>query len=163
MRESGSILWRRVDVPGHESARVFRHADHWHLEGMVHPIELRYNSEARSFRLNYGQSRLYFLERIGFFQSKLLITTEYNVEAGACYFLKNRFAGILQLEDKKYEFRLNEDHISLSEKNKVAIGQVDIDTLGRLDHFEFGALLFAFANLQHIQKAKHSNQVHLKE
>lgn len=33
MRESGSILWRRVDVPGHESARVFRHADHRHLEG----------------------------------------------------------------------------------------------------------------------------------
>lgn len=33
MRDSGSILWRRVDVPGHESARVFPRGDHWHLEG----------------------------------------------------------------------------------------------------------------------------------
>jgi len=28
-----SILWRRLDHPGHESARLFYHSDSWNLEG----------------------------------------------------------------------------------------------------------------------------------
>ena len=125
------------------------HSDHWQLEGIDHPIELRYNPQARSFRLNAGQKRIYFLERTGFFQSKLLITTEYNVKAGECYFIKNRFSGILQHDNYKYEFRVNRDHISLCEKNKEPFDRVDIDNLDNLDNFEFCALLFAFTILRH--------------
>jgi uncharacterized protein len=28
-----SILWRRLDTPGHESARIFLQGSHWHLTG----------------------------------------------------------------------------------------------------------------------------------
>lgn len=32
-RKDGSILWRRLDCPGHESARVFFEDDSWNVEG----------------------------------------------------------------------------------------------------------------------------------
>jgi hypothetical protein len=123
-------------------------ADHWLLEDTEHPVELRYNSQARSFWLNTGQRRLYFLERTGFFQSKMLIAREYNVHAGECYFIRNRFAGILQIENNKYEFKVSGDHIKLSLKNKLPFGHITIKGPDTLDNFEFVALLFAFANLQ---------------
>ncbi len=31
--EASSILWRRLDRPGHESARIFFQPPHWHLAG----------------------------------------------------------------------------------------------------------------------------------
>jgi hypothetical protein len=126
------------------------HSNHWMLEGAERPVELRYNAEARSFRLNVGESRLYFLERTGFFHSKMLITAEYNVMVGECLFIKNRFAGILQCESSKYEFRVKEDHISLSLRNTPPFAQLIIEDIDNLDHFEFVALLFAFSNLQQL-------------
>jgi uncharacterized protein len=33
MPQFTSILWRRLDHPGHESARLFFEADSWHLQG----------------------------------------------------------------------------------------------------------------------------------
>jgi uncharacterized protein len=43
-----SILWRRLDQPGHESARLFLQGPHWHLVGTAvfahnnHPCRLDY-------------------------------------------------------------------------------------------------------------------------
>src|SRR5262245_31152274 len=31
--KASSILWRRLDSPGHESARLFLRDDSWHLQG----------------------------------------------------------------------------------------------------------------------------------
>ena len=129
------------------------HSDYWQLEGAEQPVELRYNAQARSFRLN---GRLYFLERAGFFQSKMRITTEYNVKAGECYFNKSRFAGILHFENSKYDFKVEGDQVTLSEKNNPPFAQITITSLDNLDHFEFVALLFTFINYHAIVKRQSS-------
>jgi uncharacterized protein len=43
-----SILWRRLDTPGHESARLFCQADSWNLEGSA-----VFSHERRPCRLDY--------------------------------------------------------------------------------------------------------------
>lgn len=43
-----SILWRRVDRPGHESARLFGKDSHWHLEGTA-----VFGHERQPCRLDY--------------------------------------------------------------------------------------------------------------
>lgn len=42
-----AVCWRRLDVPGHESARLLRAADGWRLEGGV---ALRHEGEAVALR-----------------------------------------------------------------------------------------------------------------
>jgi hypothetical protein len=43
-----AILWRRLDLPGHESALIFHQTPHWHLQGTAvfshdrHPCRLDY-------------------------------------------------------------------------------------------------------------------------
>jgi hypothetical protein len=122
-------------------------SNHWQFEGADHSVELRYSKHARSFRLNTGEKRLFFMERTGFFQSKLLITSEYHVMVAECYFIKNRFAGILQLNNAKYEFRADGTQLSILKKDKTLLGHTIIENLESLDIFEFGALLFSFTSL----------------
>jgi uncharacterized protein len=43
-----SILWRRLDTPGHESARLFYQADSWNLEGSA-----VFSHERQPCRLDY--------------------------------------------------------------------------------------------------------------
>lgn len=49
MMEAQTILWRRLDKPGHESARVFLRADRWHLSGAA-----VFRHEANACKLNYA-------------------------------------------------------------------------------------------------------------
>jgi hypothetical protein len=56
MNVEGSILWRRLDRPGHESARLSRRDNGWNLAGngfAREPIEQSYRRLAES-RLSHG-------------------------------------------------------------------------------------------------------------
>lgn len=48
MRDFGTILWRRIDVPGHESARVYKGDEGWYLEGSA-----VFADEGKPCRLDY--------------------------------------------------------------------------------------------------------------
>src|SRR5712692_10326957 len=43
-----SIMWRRLDTPGHEAARLFRRQSEWHLNGTA-----VFASDLRPCRLDY--------------------------------------------------------------------------------------------------------------
>ena len=47
MREE-SVIWRRLDLPGHEAARLVREGSEWHLRGTA-----VFASEGRACRLDY--------------------------------------------------------------------------------------------------------------
>jgi len=129
-------------------------SNYWQLEGAAHSMEIRYSKHAQSFRMNTGEKRLYFMERTGFFQSKLLITSEYHVMAAECYFFKSKFAGILLIHNEKYEFRADGYQLSVWRKDKILLGHTIIENLESLDIFEFGALLFSFTSIQQQQNYK---------
>lgn len=109
--------------------------------------ELKYNKQAHSFRLNTNEKRLFFLEKAGFLQSKLLLKTEYSVAVGEIYFVKNGAAGIIRLNNEKYAFYINAGRISFyRRKNRVA--EVRIGNFSNPDLFEFSALLFSLIKVQ---------------
>ncbi len=49
MTEAQTILWRRLDKPGHEAARVFFSDERWRLEGSA-----VFQHEAKACKLNYA-------------------------------------------------------------------------------------------------------------
>ncbi|HWN09527.1 MAG TPA: putative glycolipid-binding domain-containing protein [Pyrinomonadaceae bacterium] len=49
MTDVETILWRRIDTPGHEAARVFLSDNRWHLSGAA-----VFEHEANACKLNYA-------------------------------------------------------------------------------------------------------------
>jgi hypothetical protein len=115
---------------------------YWKLEQDDSSSDLKYNANALSFRLNAGDKRLFFIEKAGFLQNKFLIRTEYSVVTGEILPMKNWRSGIVVLENKKYNFSLQENSIILSSKKEGILSPIEITETQSLTPPEFYALLF---------------------
>lgn len=120
----------------------------WSLQENDSRAELRYNKESHSLRLNASDRRLYFMDRTGLFQSKVIFKTEYSVLVGECFFIRNREAGILVLDGEKFNFNIHGDHLQVLNRDKKMILDSCIDEMEQLDLYEFSALLFATVRIR---------------
>lgn len=118
-------------------------SNHWTLSEDERKAGLRYNKEARSLRLNTDDRRLFFLEKTGVVQSRILLRTEYSVIIGESYFGKNRLSGILNVNENKYSFNITGDRLKLLNRKKELVSEIHIPHIQKLELFEFTALLFA--------------------
>jgi hypothetical protein len=115
---------------------------YWKLEQDDSSSDLKYNTNALSFRLTAGDKRLFFIEKTGFLQNKFLIRTEYSVVTGEILPTKNWCSGIVAFENKKYNFSLQENSIILSSKKEGVLPRIEITETESLTQPEFYALLF---------------------
>jgi hypothetical protein len=122
--------------------KTLNDSHHWMLHDDDAPAGLRYNKESHSIRLTTDDKRLFFLEKTGVLQSKMLLRTEYSVITGESYFGNNRLSGILVINENKYSFTVEKDHLKLFRRHHEMVTDTNIEGLGQLDLFEFSALLF---------------------
>jgi hypothetical protein len=119
----------------------------WKLIDAEFPIELKYNKQVQSIRILADDQRLFFIERTGFLQHKLLLRTEYSVVTSEIHPAKNWHSGIVIFEGKKYHYLLQGNLLSLSLRKENASSGFEIDEVLSLDQFEFSALLFGTLRL----------------
>jgi hypothetical protein len=115
----------------------------WTLTGHEENVDFRYHKQARSIRLNTDEKRLFFLERKGILQSKILLKTEYSVVIGESYFGKNRLSGLLTYEGRRHTFKFGPEGLSIFDSNKENVFNFEINHGSHPHLFEFSALLFA--------------------
>ena len=128
-----------------ELTKTLNGSDYWTLIGNDEKAILRFNEQANSIRLIRDNQRLYFMERKGVLQSKVMLRTEYSVVIGESFFGRNHLSGIVNLQQLKYSFRLNGDQLTLKNRNKEAVSELTIPGVKYLELFEFSALLFGTA------------------
>jgi len=128
-----------------ELTKTLNGSDYWTLIGKDEKVILRFNDQSNSIRLISDNQRLYFMERKGVLQSKVMLRTEYSVVIGENFFGRNRLSGIINLHQQKYSFRLTGDLLTLKNKNREAIAELMIPGVKYLELFEFSALLFGTA------------------
>jgi hypothetical protein len=130
--------------------------NHWILANDSSLIaELKYNRESNSFRLDAEDKRLFFLEKTGVLQKKMLLKTEYNVIAGEAHFIRNEKAGIILLEDSRLSFSMKDAYVYLLKKHKN-IEHFFIDQMDKLKVFEFTSLLFSLVRIHEHHAKSHS-------
>lgn len=115
---------------------------YWKLDQDDSSSDLKYNTQAQSFRLTAGDKRLFFIEKTGFLQNKFLIRTEYSVVTGEILPMKNWRSGIIVFENKKYNFSLLENSIVFSSKKESFAPNIEIASTQSLQQVELYALLF---------------------
>lgn len=119
---------------------------HWSLQEHDRKAELRYNSEAHSIRLNTGDRRLFFMERTGLLQQRILLRTEYSVVVGESHF-RNRQSGTLILDGEKFSFTTENGRVQLFNRSHQLVAETTIDAPELLDPYEFSALLFGLGKV----------------
>jgi hypothetical protein len=117
--------------------------------------ELKYNKEGHSFRLKAGDKRLFFLERKGLFQNRMLLKTEYNVVVGETNFTRNGHAGQLEIDGEKFNFTIKGNELHLFNKDHKLVDITTINELSQLDMYELSALLFGLGRISHHQPVLH--------
>jgi len=120
---------------------------YWKMEEDEFPAELKYNDQAKSFRLTSDDKRLFFIERVGFLQSKYLLKTEYSIVIGEVYPVKNWHSGLITIENKKFNYFLQHDTLTLSTKKESFSLSVEISDANKVNPSEFFALLFSSLRL----------------
>ena len=129
---------------------------HWTLNEDEAKAGLRYNKEAHSIRLTTNDRRLFFLEKTGVLQSKILHRTEYSVIIGESYFEKNRLSGIMIVNENKYSFTISGDRLKLFDRKKQLVSEINVDHIQQLELFEFAALLFGSGLVRGKSKLTHA-------
>jgi hypothetical protein len=92
----------------HPSASVHK----YHLtEGNTNKVVLKYNLDQQSVRVSNADSqRLFFMEKIGgLWNNRIIVKNEYGVETGKLSFDRNFRAGIVEMEGKKYHYRVEDN------------------------------------------------------
>ena len=118
---------------------------HWVSLENGRRVSLRYNKSLKTFRLNLTEKRIFFLGKAGWLNPRIVLTTEYHVEAGSCLFFKNKRAGALHMGAESCIFRIDEERLSFFTREKRLIDSITIHQLDKLDIFELAALVFASA------------------
>jgi hypothetical protein len=119
----------------------------WKLKDAEFPVELKYNKQVQSIRILADDQRLFFIERTGFLQQKLLLRTEYSVITSEIHPARNWHSGIVVFEGKKYHYLLQGNLLSVSLQKRNTSSSFKIDEALSLDQFEFSALLFGTLRL----------------
>jgi len=119
---------------------------YWSLDGHDRKAELRYNKEAHSIRLNAGDRRLFFMERTGLRQQRILLKTEYSVVIGESQF-RNSESGHLVIDGEKFTFARENGTVRLFNRDQRLIAESFIQSGEPLDLYEFSALLFGLGKV----------------
>ena len=83
----------------------------YHLtEGPLNKVVLKYNLEQQSARIsNDNSQRLFFITKIGgLWNNRVTVNNEYGVESGKITFDRNFRAGVIEIEGKKYHYRVED-------------------------------------------------------
>jgi hypothetical protein len=94
--------WISVNYPS-ESVQKYHLSD-----GPSNKVVLKYNIEQQSARISDDNSqRLFFITKVGgLWNNRVTVTNEYGVESGRITFDRNFHAGIIEIEGKKYHYRI---------------------------------------------------------
>jgi len=122
--------------------KTLNFSHHWILNDDEASAGLRYNKESHSIRLTTNDKRLFFLEKTAGLQNKILLRTEYSVITGESHFGNSRHSGVLIVNENKYSFSVEKDHLKLFDRHHEMVIDTNVDGLGQLDLYEFSALLF---------------------
>lgn len=115
----------------------------WKLIGHEPATELKYNRQAHSFRLHSAEKRLFFIEKTGFVQTKLLLKTEYSIIIGEIHFFKDYHSGVAIIEDRKYHYSLKENFLNLQPFRDNESLHIEIDNSSAPDQFNLAALILS--------------------
>lgn len=115
---------------------------YWTLDQMKESFHLRYNKESHSIRLNEPDKRLFFIERTGLFQHRMVVTTEYNMVVGEIQFQRHRSSGTISINDSRYIFQADSEKVSIMDQDKNHLLTASVEQMKELDLFEYAALLF---------------------
>lgn len=105
---------------------------------------IKYNPHSQSIRLNSTERRVFFLELVGFLQNKILLKSEYGVEIGENFHIKQH-KGILHLAKDKFSYRVEKDALSIYDKRKKTMINVVLDNANALASQTVSALVFSLA------------------
>lgn len=119
----------------------------WKLLCHELPAELKYNCQTHVFRLHSAERRLFFLEKTGFVQTKLLLKTEYNIVIGELHFVKNWRSGVAAIEHHRYHYNFKDNSLHLQSFKNDEIYEVEIDSPSLLNQFNLAALIFSTCRL----------------
>jgi hypothetical protein len=87
-------------------------------------IVLKYNPTQQSTRISSdGNHRLFFTERTGLWNNKMIFKNEYGVETGKLIFERGHHAGSIDIGDKKYQFSINNSQVPELTINKRHIAK----------------------------------------
>jgi hypothetical protein len=131
---------------------TFNQSHFWSLQEHDRKAELRYNKEAHSMRLNTPDRRLFFLERTGLRQQRILLKTEYSVVIGESHF-RDSNSGTLIIDGEKFSFLTKEGLVSLFNNNRQLVAETTIESPEHLDLYEFSALLFGLEKANRMEMA----------
>jgi hypothetical protein len=85
----------------HTSASVQKYAL---ADGVANKVELKYHEDQQSIRIgSEKQQRLFFIERAGLWNNKIIFKNEYGVEVGKLS-LAYSYSGHIELEHRKYHY-----------------------------------------------------------
>jgi hypothetical protein len=124
----------------------------WKLE-QNESTEIKYNKESHSFRITANDKRLFFLDKTGFLQQRVLIRTEYNIITGEIL-PKKLHSGLVIFENKKYNYLIKQDSIAVHSKKGDFSLTIAIDGTAVSDQAEIYALLFGTLRLAMAHQAK---------
>ena len=126
-----------------EITNTMNGSHYWKLQESELEATLRYNNDAHSIRLNTSDKRLFFLERVGMLQPKMMLETEYSVMIGESYFNKNRSNGVMIVNEQKFNFTITREEIHFYDRQKQMLAELTIPKVNDLELYEFTALTFA--------------------
>jgi hypothetical protein len=106
---------------------------------------IKYNAESNSVRLHSNERRLFFVEEVGFLQSKIILGTEYGVQIGENYHIRQQHKGVLHLGSEKFSYKLEDKGISMYDRHKDPVATFTLDKASALGSYEASALLFSLA------------------
>ena len=98
------MKWVSVNYP-------FDAVHKYHLtEGSLNKVVLKFNHDQQSARISNADSqRLFFIEKVGgLWNNRLIVKNEYGVETGRIAFDRNFRAGLIEIEGKKYHYRVSD-------------------------------------------------------
>jgi hypothetical protein len=116
---------------------------YWKLDQDELGAELKYNEQVNSFRLTAADKRLFFIERVGFLQSRYLVKTEYSIDAGELSPGKNRHSGLVSTENKKFHYQLEDGVLLMFSKTETFTVTIEADDINTITQGELCALVFS--------------------
>jgi hypothetical protein len=95
--------------------------------------------------LHSKERRVFFVEEVGFLQSKIILKTEYGVQIGENYHARNQRKGALHLGNEKFSYKLEDKGIKLYNRHKEPLASFTLDKASALGSYEASALMFSLA------------------
>jgi hypothetical protein len=116
----------------------------WTLEENRSIATLKFNPESKTFRLQYINHHLFFLEYTGVLQQRVALKSEYGVVLGKVQLQKHWQTGTIIVNDLKYYYSADHLYIHLYDKNKQLITNLAVDQINELSILELMSLVLAF-------------------